>query len=41
LSLALELGNQLGIPLPARRAREIYNAVKGSSKDEPGLRCRL
>jgi len=35
LSLALELGNQLGIPLPATAAaREIYNAVKGSSKDD-------
>jgi len=35
LSLALELGNQLGIPLPATAAaREIYNAVKGSCKDD-------
>jgi 3-hydroxyisobutyrate dehydrogenase len=35
LSLALELGNQLGIPLPATAAaREIYNGVKGSSKDD-------
>jgi len=34
LSLALDLGNQLGIPLPAAAAaREIYNSVKGSSKD--------
>jgi 3-hydroxyisobutyrate dehydrogenase-like beta-hydroxyacid dehydrogenase len=33
LSLALDLGNQLGVPLPAAAAaREIYNAVKGSSK---------
>jgi 3-hydroxyisobutyrate dehydrogenase-like beta-hydroxyacid dehydrogenase len=35
LSLALDLGNQLGIPLPAAAAaREIYNAVKGASKDD-------
>ena len=35
LSLALELGNQLGVPLPATAAaREIYNSVKGSSKDD-------
>jgi 3-hydroxyisobutyrate dehydrogenase-like beta-hydroxyacid dehydrogenase len=35
LSLALELGNQLSIPLPATAAaREIYNSVKGSSKDD-------
>jgi 3-hydroxyisobutyrate dehydrogenase-like beta-hydroxyacid dehydrogenase len=35
LSLALELGNQLGIPLPATAAaREIYNGVKGSSKED-------
>jgi 3-hydroxyisobutyrate dehydrogenase-like beta-hydroxyacid dehydrogenase len=35
LSLALELGNQLGIPLPATAAaREIYNAVKGCSQDD-------
>jgi 3-hydroxyisobutyrate dehydrogenase len=35
LSLALELGNQLGIPLPATAAaREIYNSVKGCSKDD-------
>ena len=35
LSLALELGNQLGIPLPATAAaREIYNGVRGSSKDD-------
>jgi 3-hydroxyisobutyrate dehydrogenase-like beta-hydroxyacid dehydrogenase len=35
LSLALELGNQLGIPLPATAAaREIYNSVKGSCKDD-------
>jgi 3-hydroxyisobutyrate dehydrogenase-like beta-hydroxyacid dehydrogenase len=35
LGLALDLGNQLGIPLPAAAAaREIYNSVKGSSKDD-------
>jgi|SRR5580765_3487627 len=35
LSLALELGNQLGVPLPAAAAaRETYNAVKGSSKED-------
>ena len=35
LSLALDLGNQLGIPLPAAAAaREIYNSVKGSSKED-------
>jgi len=35
LSLALDLGNQLGVPLPAAAAaREIYNAVKGQSKDD-------
>jgi 3-hydroxyisobutyrate dehydrogenase-like beta-hydroxyacid dehydrogenase len=35
LSLALELGNQLGVPLPAAAAaREIYNSVKGSSQDD-------
>jgi 3-hydroxyisobutyrate dehydrogenase-like beta-hydroxyacid dehydrogenase len=35
LSLALELGNQLGVPLPATAAaREIYNFVKGASKDD-------
>jgi 3-hydroxyisobutyrate dehydrogenase-like beta-hydroxyacid dehydrogenase len=35
LSLALDLGNQLGVPLPAAAAaREIYNSVKGSSKDD-------
>ena len=35
LSLALDLGNQLGVPLPAAAAaREIYNAVKGESKDD-------
>jgi 3-hydroxyisobutyrate dehydrogenase-like beta-hydroxyacid dehydrogenase len=35
LSLALELGNQLGIPLPATAAaRETYNAVKGSTTED-------
>ena len=35
LSLALELGNQLSVPLPATAAaREIYNSVKGGSKDD-------
>jgi 3-hydroxyisobutyrate dehydrogenase-like beta-hydroxyacid dehydrogenase len=35
MSLALELGNQLGIPLPAAAAsREIYNSVKGACKDD-------
>jgi 3-hydroxyisobutyrate dehydrogenase-like beta-hydroxyacid dehydrogenase len=35
LSLALDLGNQLGIPLPAAAAaRETYNSVKGQSKDD-------
>jgi 3-hydroxyisobutyrate dehydrogenase-like beta-hydroxyacid dehydrogenase len=35
LSLALDLGNQLGVPLPAAAAaREIYNSVKGSSTDD-------
>ena len=35
LSLALDLGNQLGVALPATAtAREIYNAVKGASKDD-------
>jgi len=35
LSLALDLGNQLGVPLPAAAAaREVYNSVKGSSKDD-------
>ena len=35
LSLALELGNQLGVPLPAAAAaRETYNSVKGASKDD-------
>lgn len=35
LSLALDLGNQLGVPLPAAAAaRETYNAVKGSSKED-------
>jgi 3-hydroxyisobutyrate dehydrogenase-like beta-hydroxyacid dehydrogenase len=35
LSLALELGNQLSVPLPATAAaREIYNSVKGACKDD-------
>jgi 3-hydroxyisobutyrate dehydrogenase-like beta-hydroxyacid dehydrogenase len=35
LSLALDLGNQLGVPLPASAAaRETYNSVKGSSKED-------
>jgi len=35
LSLALELGNQLGIPLPATAAaRETYNSVKGSTAED-------
>jgi 3-hydroxyisobutyrate dehydrogenase-like beta-hydroxyacid dehydrogenase len=35
LSLALDLGNQIGVPLPAAAAaREIYNSVKGSAKDD-------
>jgi 3-hydroxyisobutyrate dehydrogenase-like beta-hydroxyacid dehydrogenase len=33
LGLALDLANQLGVPLPAlAAAREVYSAVKGSSK---------
>jgi len=35
MSLALELGNQLGVPLPAAAAgREIYNAVKGTTTED-------
>ena len=35
LSLALDLGNQLGVPLPAAAAaRETYSSVKGTSKDD-------
>jgi 3-hydroxyisobutyrate dehydrogenase-like beta-hydroxyacid dehydrogenase len=35
LSLALDLGNQLGVPLPAAAAaREVYNSVKGSSRED-------
>src|SRR5439155_20703286 len=35
LSLALDLGNQLGVPLPATAAaREIYSSVEGASKDD-------
>jgi 3-hydroxyisobutyrate dehydrogenase-like beta-hydroxyacid dehydrogenase len=35
LSLALDLGNQLGVPLPAAAAaRETYNSVKGSTNED-------
>ncbi len=35
LGLALELANQIGVPLPATAAaRETYNAVKGSAKED-------
>jgi 3-hydroxyisobutyrate dehydrogenase len=35
LGLALELSNQLGVPLPATAAaRETYSAVKGASKED-------
>lgn len=35
LSLALDLGNQIGVPLPAAAAaREVYNSVKGSSNED-------
>src|SRR5215469_16980888 len=35
LSLALDLGNQIGVPLPAAAAaREIYNSVKGSWRED-------
>ena len=35
LGLALDLGNQLGVALPATAAaREIYNAVKGAAKED-------
>ena len=35
LGLAIELANQLGVPLPATAAaREVYNAVKGAAKNE-------
>jgi 2-hydroxy-3-oxopropionate reductase len=35
LGLALELGNQLGVPLPTTAAaREIYNAVKGAASED-------
>ena len=35
LSLALDLANQLGVPLPATAAtREIYSAVKGAGKED-------
>jgi 3-hydroxyisobutyrate dehydrogenase-like beta-hydroxyacid dehydrogenase len=35
LGLALDLGNQLGVALPATAAaREIYSAVKGAAKED-------
>lgn len=35
LGLALELANQIGVPLPATAAaRETYNAVKGAAKED-------
>lgn len=35
LSLALELANQLGVPLPTTAvAREVYNAVQGEAKED-------
>ncbi len=35
LGLALDLGNQVGVPLPAvAAARETYNAVKGAAKED-------
>jgi 3-hydroxyisobutyrate dehydrogenase-like beta-hydroxyacid dehydrogenase len=35
LSLALDLGNQIGVPLPAAAAaREVYNSVKGSCQED-------
>jgi len=35
LGLALELANQLGVPLPATAAaREVYNAVRGASSED-------
>jgi 3-hydroxyisobutyrate dehydrogenase-like beta-hydroxyacid dehydrogenase len=35
LSLALDLGNQIGVPLPAgAAAREVYNSVKGSCEED-------
>jgi 2-hydroxy-3-oxopropionate reductase len=35
LGLALDLGNQLGVALPATAAaREVYNYVKGASPDD-------
>jgi 3-hydroxyisobutyrate dehydrogenase len=35
LGLALELANQIGVPLPATAAaREIYNAVKGAARED-------
>jgi 3-hydroxyisobutyrate dehydrogenase-like beta-hydroxyacid dehydrogenase len=35
MGLALELGNQTGVPLPAAAAaREVYNSVLGSAKED-------
>jgi 3-hydroxyisobutyrate dehydrogenase-like beta-hydroxyacid dehydrogenase len=35
LSLALELGNQIGVALPATAAaREVYSYVKGAAKED-------
>lgn len=35
LSLALDLGNRIGVPLPAAAAaREVYNSVKGSARQD-------
>jgi 3-hydroxyisobutyrate dehydrogenase len=35
LGLALELANQVGVPLPATAAaREVYNAVRGAAKED-------
>jgi 3-hydroxyisobutyrate dehydrogenase-like beta-hydroxyacid dehydrogenase len=35
LGLALELANQLGVPLPATAAaREVYNAVRGAARED-------
>ena len=43
LGLALDLANQLGVPLPATAAaREVYNAVKGAAKEDldyAGVAC--
>jgi 3-hydroxyisobutyrate dehydrogenase-like beta-hydroxyacid dehydrogenase len=35
LGLALDLANQIGMPLPAgAAAREVYSAVKGAAKED-------